>query len=86
MSIKMIITDIYELDDKGAADKVERIEGFYNGQSFELDRVYSDYNDDDETYGLIEVEWYIGDDSISEEEQTCTNGLYLDLLIAFRRL
>ena len=34
MSVKMIITDIYELDDKGAADKVERIEGFYNGQSF----------------------------------------------------
>ena len=79
MSIKMIITDIYELDDKGAADKVERIEGFYNGQSFELDRVYSDYNDDDETYGLIEVEWYIGDDSISEEEQTIIIERFWDM-------
>ena len=79
MSVKMIITDIYELDDKGAADKVERIEGFYNGQSFELDRVYSDYNDDDETYGLIEVEWYIGDDSISEEEQTIIIERFWDM-------
>jgi hypothetical protein len=69
MSIKMIISDIHELDDSGAADKVERIEGTYDGKSFELDRVYSDENEEEETYGLIEVEWYEGDDSITEEEQ-----------------
>ena len=52
----MIVEDIYELDDFGAADKVERIEGTYDGNAFELDRVYSEYNEEDETYGLIEVE------------------------------
>ena len=51
----MIVLDIYEADDFGAADKVERIEGTYNGKAFELDRVYSDYNEEDDTYGLIEV-------------------------------
>ena len=68
MSIKMIVEDIYELDDFGAADKVERIEGTYDGRAFELDRVYSEYNEEDETYGLIEVEWYDGDSSIADEE------------------
>ena len=69
MEIKMIVLEITELDDSGAADKVERIEGTYDGKDFELDRVYSDENEEDETYGLIEVEWYEGDDSITEEEQ-----------------
>ncbi|MDG2228378.1 MAG: hypothetical protein P8L20_11645 [Flavobacteriales bacterium] len=68
MSIKMIVEDIYELDDFGAADKVERIEGTYDGKVFELDRVYSEYNEEDETYGLIEVEWYDGDSSLTDEE------------------
>ena len=57
-----------EADDFGAADKVERIEGTYNGKAFELDRVYSDYNEEDDTYGLIEVEWYDGDSSLTDEE------------------
>ena len=69
MSVKMIITDIEELDDSGYADKVERIEGTYGGKYFELDRVYSDEDEEEETYGLIEVEWYEGDDEITEEEQ-----------------
>ena len=69
MEIKMIVLEITELDDSGAADKVERIEGTYDGKDFELDRVYSDENEEDETYGLIEVEWYEGDDAITEEEQ-----------------
>ena len=69
MEIKMIVLEITELDDSGAADKVERIEGTYDGKDFELDRVYSDENEEDETYGLIEVEWYEGDESITEEEQ-----------------
>ncbi|MFT5833874.1 MAG: hypothetical protein ACI97N_001503 [Cognaticolwellia sp.] len=69
MAIKMIVSDIHELDDNGSADKVERIEGTYDGKSFELDRVYSDENKEEETYGLIEVEWYEGDESITEEEQ-----------------
>ena len=64
----MIVLDIYEADDFGAADKVERIEGTYNGKAFELDRVYSDYNEEDDTYGLIEVEWYDGDSSLKDEE------------------
>ena len=64
----MIVLDIYEADDFGAADKVERIEGTYNGKAFELDRVYSDYNEEDDTYGLIEVEWYDGDSSLTDEE------------------
>ena len=65
----MIVSEITELDDSGAADKVERIEGTYDGKDFELDRVYSDENEEEETYGLIEVEWYDGDESITEEEQ-----------------
>lgn len=69
MSIKMIIMDIYELDDSGAADKVERIEGYYNGKSFELDRIFSDYDEKEETYGLIEVEWYEGDVSATGQYQ-----------------
>ena len=69
MAIKMIVTDIHELDDCGAADKVERIEGTYDGKSFELDRVYSGENEEEETYDEIEVEWYEGDESITEEEQ-----------------
>jgi hypothetical protein len=69
MAIKMIVSDIHELDDSGYADKVERIEGTYDGKSFELDRVYSDENEEEETYGEIEVEWYEGDESITEEEQ-----------------
>ena len=69
MEIKMIVLEITELDDSGAADKVERIEGTYDGKDFELDRVYSDENEEEETYGLIEVEWYDGDESITEEEQ-----------------
>lgn len=69
MAIKMIISDIYELDDSGYADKVERIEGTYDGKSFELDRVYSGENEEEETYDEIEVEWYEGDESITEEEQ-----------------
>ena len=31
MNIRMIVLDIYEADDFGAADKVERIDGTYNG-------------------------------------------------------
>ena len=69
MEIKMIVLEITELDYSGAADKVERIEGTYDGKDFELDRVYSDENEEEETYGLIEVEWYEGDESITEEEQ-----------------
>ncbi len=69
MAIKMIISDIYELENSGSADKVERIEGTYDGKDFELDRVYSDENEEEETYGLIEVEWYDGDDSLTDEEQ-----------------
>lgn len=69
MAIKMIISDIYELDDSGYADKVERIEGTYDGKSFELDRVYSGENEEEETYDEIEVEWYEGDEEITEEEQ-----------------
>lgn len=69
MEIKMIISDITELDDSGAADKVERIEGTYDGKDFELDRVYSGENEEEETYDEIEVEWYDGDESITEEEQ-----------------
>jgi hypothetical protein len=69
MAIKMIVSDIHELDDSGYADKVERIEGTYNGKSFELDRVYSGENEEEETYDEIEVEWYEGDESITEEEQ-----------------
>jgi DNA-directed RNA polymerase sigma subunit (sigma70/sigma32) len=69
MAIKMIVHDIYELEDSGAADKVERIEGIYDGKDFELDRVYSDYDEEDDTYGLIEVEWYEGDESLTDEEQ-----------------
>ena len=68
MSTKMIVEDIYELDDFGAADKVERIEGTQDGKALELDRVYSEYNEEDETYGLIEVEWYDGDSSLTDEE------------------
>jgi len=30
----MIVLDIYEADDFGAADKVERIEGTYNGKAY----------------------------------------------------
>lgn len=66
--MKMIVLDIYEADDFGDADKVERIEGTYNGKEFELDRVYSDYNEEDDTYELIEVEWYDGDSSLTDEE------------------
>jgi len=69
MAIKMIISDIYELENSGSADKVERIEGTYDGKDFELDRVYSDENEEEETYGLIEVEWYDGDDSLTDEDQ-----------------
>ena len=32
-------------------------------------RVYSGENKEEETYDEIEVEWYEGDDSITEEEQ-----------------
>ena len=35
MAIKMIISDIYELENSGFADKVERIEGTYDGKDFE---------------------------------------------------
>ena len=39
MSIKMIVLDIYELDDsEHGADKVERIDGTYEGKYFELDK------------------------------------------------
>ena len=33
-----------------------------------MDRVYSDYNEEDDTYGLIEVEWYDGDSALTDEE------------------
>ena len=70
MAIKMIVLDIYDLDDsEHGADKVERIDGTYDGKYFELDRVYSGENKEEETYDEIEVEWYEGDDSITEEEQ-----------------
>ena len=68
MSIKMIISDIHELDDSGAADKVERIEGTYDGKTFELDRVYSDENKEEETYGIIEIEWFDGEQSLTDED------------------
>ena len=68
MSAKMIVNDIYEPDDFGSAEKVERIEGTYDSKAFELDRVYSGYNKEEDTYDLIEVEWYDGDESLVEDD------------------
>jgi hypothetical protein len=34
------------------------MERTYDGKAFELDRVYSEHNQEDDTYALIEVEWY----------------------------
>jgi hypothetical protein len=54
MKAIMTIENDYILDDCGDVDQVERFEGTYDGKKFELDRVSSSGNGEDDW--LVEVE------------------------------
>jgi hypothetical protein len=67
MKAVMIIENDYILEDSGNADQVERFDGTYDGKKFELDRVSSSGNGEDDW--LVEVEWFDGDARITDEEK-----------------